>query len=576
MKILSKILIFSLAGILVACNSWEDEENLRNADNNADLSELVASMPELSTFAAVLQKTGYGEFLQAQPSLTVFAPDNTALSALNLDDAEQLKLWVQDYIAALLYYVDAEGSFGVDNLRMINDKNVPSGTMKISGANIVKANIAGKNGVLHIIDATIEARKSIWEYASQQNGYTQVQFITSEFRRVMDITRSVQTGVDAIGRPVYDTVWVTQNDFLSRFPVDNERQNFTLVLLENSSFDMLKTKYAKYFYQKDAQAMEKEILRQISGDLVLRETKIIAPGRFPSAENILVDIDPANITETYQASNGMVYKVNAADIKIYQNKIKEQIIDANDYVERYPEDPWLQRYRSWAMGGNDMVLKGVTVFNYDFNRRLFDINGSDSIVYVNQSSGSFRYDGDSRTTAVNCYLKYEPTLYSTTYEFAWNAYDDVEAHKTGMRIDLGYDNDSVRIYDTIPLLLRQKLMLSFPDEPVVRRTADGYIANNFSSFTLMGATDTAGVYRETVLTRFKKAVTEENATSYFVVGAPPVPYNEADAYGQGSRLICPTYGKATFLVANTVERTSYAGMMFLNYIKIVPIIDPND
>jgi hypothetical protein len=392
----------------------------------------------------------------------------------------------------------------------------------------------------------------------------------------MDSIRSVQTGVDMIGRPIYDTVWVTRNAFLENFPVDNEKQNFTLVLLDNSALELLKTKYAKYFYQKDAVKMAKEILRQISGDLVLKHTKITVAGRYPSTENILVDINPGYITETYQASNGMVYKVSAADIKIYQNKIKEQIIDANDYVERYPEDPWLERYRSWAMGGNDIVLKGVTVFNYEYDRRLFAIDGSDSIIHVNQQSGQIKYDGDNRTNSINCYLKYEPTLYSCPYEIAWNAYDDLESHLIGMRLDLGFDDDSVRIYDTIPVFIHQKLMLSFPGESVVRRTADGYIANNFSPFTCMGGVDVAGVNTETTLTRYRKAVNETEATSNFILGVPPTLWTDEDAFGQGSSLKCPTYGKATFLVTNTVLRTSYAGMMFLNYIKIKPIIDPND
>ncbi len=576
MKIVSKISILLLVCLLAACNTWDDDEKLRNNASNEDLYQLCQSTSELSTFTTVLQKTGYDKYLQNEHSLTIFAPNNDALVNLNLDNMEELNVWIRDYIACLLYYVNADGNFDTENIRMINDKNVPVGNNTISGATIVKSNISGRNGVIHIIDATIIPRKSIWEYIKEQSGYKQVSFIQSEFRQVMDINRSVQKGVDAIGRPIYDTIWTTQNDFLTKFPVDNEKQNFTVILLDDEAYDLLKIKYTKYFYQKNAVEMEREILKQITGDLVLKNVKINAVGRYPSINDVLVNIDPTNIKESYQASNGMVYKLSAAEIKLYQNKIKEQIIDANDYVERYPQDPWIERYKPWALGGNDIVLKGVTVFNHDYIRRLFALNGSDSLIYVNQSSGSFRYDGDSRTNTINCYLKYEPTLYSTNYEIAWNAYDDVASHLIGMRIDKGYNNDKIRIYDTIPMALHQKLMLSFPGESVVKRTADGYIANNFSAFTCMGGIDSAGIFTETILKRYKKAVNETEATSNFVLGAPATLWTEADVYGQGSSIICPAYGKATFLVTNTFVRTSYPGLMFLNYIKIKPIVDPND
>lgn len=576
MRTINKILIVLFTVSLFSCNKWDNLTELRNDTSNDNLLKLCLARPEISTFTSILQKTGYDKILEEQSSVTVFAPTNDALKNIKLDNIDSLKNWVRDYISSLQYFVGKDSTFSLGSIRMINDKNIPVGKLTVSGATIVKSNITGCNGVLHIIDATIIPRKNIWEYLNEQSGYKQIAFIQSEFNRVMDKDRSIQTGVDAHGRPTYDTIWTIQNDFLTNFPINAEDQNFTVVLIDNAAFDQLKTKYSKYFYQKNAAAMEKEILSQITGDLVLKNTKINNTGRYPSTKNVLVDVDLANIKESYQASNGMVYKVTAADIKIYQNKIKEQIIDANDYVERYPEDPWLQRYRTWAMGGNDIVLKGITVFTHNYNRRLFSINGADSIVAVSQSSGSLKYDGDNRTNAINCYLKYEPTLYSTSYEIAWCAFDDVTSHLSGMVIDLGYNNAKVRVYKTIPMPIHQKLMLSFPGESVVKRTADGYFANNFSAFTCMAGIDTTGVFKETTLQRYKKSVNETDATSYYVLGSPATLWTESDAYGQGSKLKCPTYGKATFLVSNTFARTSYPGMMFLNYIKIKPDVDPND
>jgi uncharacterized surface protein with fasciclin (FAS1) repeats len=567
---------FLVIFVLTACNPWNDLDDLRNENSNSTLFELCQTRPELSVFTTILQKTGYDELLQNEPSLTVFAPNNDALTGIELDDTVSLKMWIQDYIAELEFYLDENGDFEVENIQMINEKYVSTGNRSISGTEITHVNITGKNGVVHVIDDIIAHRMNIWEYLSTQNGYQQLSFIQSEFREIMDYARSVQVGVDLIGRPVYDTAWIEQNDFLSKYPLENENEKFTLLLIDNGVWNQLLTKYEKYFHQKDALKMQRTIRAELAGDLVLKHTTIENSGRYASIGDVLVDIDPADITEHYQASNGVVYKLNEVNIKFYQNKIKDQIIDANDYVERYPVDPWVERYRPWAMGGNDIVLKGITVFNYEYNRRFFDVNGADSLVLVNQQSGQFKYDGDNRTNTINCYLKYEPILYSTDYEIAWNAYDDVEAHRIGMRLDLGFDDDSIRIYDTIPMQLHQKLMLSFPEESIVRRTGDGFIANNFSPFTCMGAVDYAGINQETTLTRYRKSVNETESTSNYVIGFPPSLWTDADDYGQGSVLKCPTYGQATFLVTNTFIRTSYTGMIFLNYIRIKPIVDPDD
>jgi hypothetical protein len=383
----------------------------------------------------------------------------------------------------------------------------------------------------------------------------------------MDMDKSVPTGVNMEGQQTYDTVWLKRNSFLETYPVDNEDYMYTFILLEGEALNILKSKYGKYFIQKDPDAQDKEIMLQISSDMVLARQVITTPGRYPSSENILVDIDPANIKESYQASNGMVYKLTAADVKMYNNKIKEQIIEAEDYIVRYDggttdplTDAWLVRYRSWASGGQDVVLKGATYNTVDYEH--YDAEG-DSMIY---GTNSYRFTYPSRTEnpickSSNAYLKFEPTLYSVGYNIYWVAYDDVESHYTG------FGTDTIKK----PMELEQKLLISFPGEQLLSRASDAKIIGNFSPYSVMAGVSIAGIREETKLTRYRANVTNDGI--YLL----DQPYTSEDAFGVGDVLKSPSYGKAIFLLANTVRRTdTSSGLLFLDYIRLVPLVDPND
>lgn len=552
--------------LLAACDPWKDDVKLNDSNVDKLLNEVIMENADISTFATILKLTGYDLFLNEKQALTVFAPTNEALKDIDLSDIGTLKEWIKNYIAYLSYYTDMSGNFNVKAIEMINGKNITVNTLAISGSNIIKSNLLSTNGVLHIIDNLIIDRKSIWEYMQEHPDYAQVDFIWSQEKEIMDMDKSIPTGVDMNGQQTYDTVWIKKNPFLDAYPLDNELYSFTVILLEDDALDLVKAKYAKYFSRKDPGDQEEIVMWEISSDLILYKQIITTSGRYMSRNDILVDIDPANISESYQASNGMVYKLTAADVKMYNNKIKEQVIEAEDYTSRYDgsttdplSDAWLVRYRSWASGGQDMVLKGIT-YNY-VNYEHYDAEG-DSMIY---GTNSYRYAYPSRTESIICktsnaYLQFNPTLYSVDYNIYWVAYDDVESH---------YTNFS----DTIqkPMVLEQKLLISFPGEQPLNRASDATITGNFSPYSVMAGTSTAGILGETKLTRYRANVANNGI---FLLDQP---YTSEDEFGFEDRLKSPSYGIATFFLANTVRETNTrSGLLFLDYIRLVPLVDPND
>lgn len=561
-----------IAGVILgfsSCNAWKDDIQLNDVNKDKSINELVSLNPDISVFAKILKLTGYDKLLGGQQIITVFAPSNEALKNINLSNVDSLKIdslksWIQNYIAYLSYYRNANGSFTSGNnqgniIEMLNKKNIA-----ISASDVQKANIVGSNGVLHVISTAIENRKNIQEYLFEQDGYEQVQFIKSLQEQVMDTDRSVQTGVDLTGKPIFDTVWTTRNTFLDSYPLDNEQKSYTVILLDNSVYDLLKAKYAKYMYQKNTKAQNLEVLRQLTSDLVLKNTVIDKAGRYPSIGDVLVDLDPAFITETYHASNGIVYKLSTANIKMYENKIKTQVIEGENYIDRWDgQTAWTTRFRSWASGGKDVMLKGDTKCTFSWTVHLPTKDSTAT------GSKTFIYTGDAtvQSKSTNSYIQYNPKMYSCDYEIYWVAYDDVLSHTYTTPTGI-----------TIPMSLEQKLLISFPGEAVLKREADGKITNNFSLYSAMAATSLAGLRNEQKLVRYR--LNADNNTSgstnerLFLLD---IVSDGTDVFGSGSILKCPTYGNATFFVANTTRLTAtYAGLIFLDYIRLVPKVDIND
>ena len=231
MKIIKYYIFVAVVIVLAGCNPWEDVRNTVD-ERNKNLFEILTENPDLSTFVKALETTGYAEKLSADMSFTVFAPTNAALANLNLNDNEALTALVESHISEKIAYTDKTGVFNIDRILMLNDKYVNIINNLVSGVTVSKWNIASKNGVLHILSGTIDNRKNSWEYLQTLENNPIVDFIASFNEKVMDMDRSVQKGVNASGKPIYDTVWTYRNTLLESIPLADESSSSTYILLE--------------------------------------------------------------------------------------------------------------------------------------------------------------------------------------------------------------------------------------------------------------------------------------------------------------------------------------------------------
>jgi uncharacterized surface protein with fasciclin (FAS1) repeats len=126
---------------------------------NGNLITTLRSSGQFTTFVKALDATNLAALLQNSPSLTVFAPTDTAFPQSKLDQMLTDKAALQKTL--LHYIINAR----VDSAKIKGARGpVPSGAgdqivldgsgdvLKADNANIIQADVMTSNGIIHVID----------------------------------------------------------------------------------------------------------------------------------------------------------------------------------------------------------------------------------------------------------------------------------------------------------------------------------------------------------------------------------------------------------------------------------------
>ena len=131
-----------------------------------DIVDVAASNGSFNTLVAAVKAAGLVDALKADGPLTVFAPTDDAFAALPAGTVENLLKPenVEQLKAILLYHVvsgkvmstDLSGTNVAQTLQGATIEIVAgSGGVTVNGANVVAADVAASNGVIHVIDAVL-------------------------------------------------------------------------------------------------------------------------------------------------------------------------------------------------------------------------------------------------------------------------------------------------------------------------------------------------------------------------------------------------------------------------------------
>ena len=129
-----------------------------------DIVDTALAAGNFKTLAAALEKAGLLETLKGQGPLTLFAPPDSAFTALHRGVLDSLMEDVDRLKAMLLYHVLPGRLVSADVMRMRSAKTLNGQSVHIltSGAScmidearIINADVPCANGVIHVVDKVL-------------------------------------------------------------------------------------------------------------------------------------------------------------------------------------------------------------------------------------------------------------------------------------------------------------------------------------------------------------------------------------------------------------------------------------
>lgn len=131
-----------------------------------DIVDVAIGAGTFNTLVAAVQAADLVDALKGEGPFTVFAPTDEAFAALPEGTVESLLLPEnKELLTSILLYHVVSGSVlaadvvGLDSATTLNgasiDISVSDSGVMINNANVVQADVAASNGVIHIIDAVL-------------------------------------------------------------------------------------------------------------------------------------------------------------------------------------------------------------------------------------------------------------------------------------------------------------------------------------------------------------------------------------------------------------------------------------
>lgn len=173
-KILSLAVACSAAVFAVSCDnkSTETEETtevvevVEEVEASNTVVDIAVGSSDHTTLVAAVSAAGLVETLSGDGPFTVFAPTNAAFAALPEGTVDNLlKPEMKDQLTGVLTYHVVAGNVLSGDLsdgQVVTTLNgqeltvsIKDGKVMINGATVVAADLAGTNGVVHVIDAVL-------------------------------------------------------------------------------------------------------------------------------------------------------------------------------------------------------------------------------------------------------------------------------------------------------------------------------------------------------------------------------------------------------------------------------------
>ncbi|WPQ65149.1 fasciclin domain-containing protein [Chitinophaga sancti] len=412
------IIIGLLLGISCRKEKWNDRNKPATTQN---LLQTIQANTNLSQFYTYLVNTGYDQVLASSKTFTVWAPVNSAWTAVDaalLNDTARLRLLIANHISTLSY----TGSADEQRIATLNGKKIAFTAGSVEGIKVSEADQYTANGVLQVIDAVIIPKQNAWEYLNSTS-YQQKTFLQSLAYIGIDTATAEQIGVNpSTGAPIYKpgTGEVALNHFLERVNINSEDSLLTYVILADDVYKHEQQRLTKYFTDSTEAVTDTTTQWNVIKDLVFNgvyDKDHLPATLYSIRDSVQFHINASDIISSQKVSNGIVYIVNHIDYEL-STKIKPVIIEG-EYYSGVKDATKTIAIRTRVNPNTGNTFRDVYMYNYG---------------------------------VASYWLNYKARLNSVAYQVYWISVNDVQTGTYPMRV--AFDDPGVTTipYTMVPVL----------------------------------------------------------------------------------------------------------------------------
>lgn len=253
------VLVILATCLFASCaDTWDDHYKIdTSVVSDQTLLGRLESDPDFSNFVDVLKTTklfngkkmtnvNYSELLDADQFLTVWVPENSAISPALWEeytkedktrqenfDVEQM--FLKNHIARFSHPVGVSTN---ESVSMLSEKVYRMNSTSISNVAIdaQDKNLSAMNGVIHKISGRIEYNKNLYERLTTDLNFGMVgAFFTKYLKEELDEDKSVSSGI-VDGEKVYvDSVIIEKNILMDKYGYINAEDSSYVIVVPDSA-----------------------------------------------------------------------------------------------------------------------------------------------------------------------------------------------------------------------------------------------------------------------------------------------------------------------------------------------------
>lgn len=335
----------SAALMLGACSdTWDDHYTETPAEGSgAPLMEQLKADPELSRFVQMVETAGYSDLLASSQTFTVWAPVNSALESVDLNDKAAVTRTVANHIARFNISSATPSSEGV---KMLNGKLLyfADNASTFGGAKLAVCDIHAGNGLIHKLSQQIPYAYNLREYIDTHAETSSISSFLARFDQL--IPENQIPGMPDGSADLVDYNRLLLYPDLGLGAIASEDSVFSMAIPTNTAWTAAYNTIKPYFATYDEDPAKADSIQDVQTSLAIVSDLVFRTGRRNPLEVSPLMTTTGSIIanpaayfagmQQINASNGFIFLADALNYDMTETFNKPIEIEAEDQSGRTP------------------------------------------------------------------------------------------------------------------------------------------------------------------------------------------------------------------------------------------------